>query len=37
MVSLVLDAGVTRLGAYLEAGFSGASVSLGCIQVSLDG
>jgi membrane protein len=28
MVSLLLDAGLTRLGAYLEAGFSGASVIL---------
>ena len=28
MVSLVLDAGLTRLGAYVESGFSGASVIL---------
>jgi membrane protein len=28
MVSLVLDAGLTRLGVYLESGFSGASVIL---------
>jgi membrane protein len=28
MVSLVLDAGLTRLGVYLESGFSGASVML---------
>ena len=28
MVSLVLDAGLTRVGAYLESSFSGASVIL---------
>jgi membrane protein len=28
MVSLILDAGLTRLGSYLEAAFSGASVAL---------